>query len=368
MAGDSVPSMTDQPAPTVDELRAYSFVVFSQLQGFLIAGTIHLGERLGLYRALAAAEEPVTAAELAAATGLHERWVREWLRAQGAARLLEHHGDERFSLPAAGAAVLADPSSLFYAAGAFRHLPKRAEVFTSLRDSFRTGIGHPYDAMGPEGAESVEAMFSNWYRHMLVPVMLPALDGVVDKLTAGATVADVGCGAGVALLTMAVAYPASTFHGYEASVHAIERAEANRSAAGVDNVTFHHVADEPLPADGSIDFLLTLDCVHDMTRPTEVVGAIRRALAEDGTWLWAEPKALPRYEDNVERNPMAALMYGMSVVSCMASALSEPGGEGLGTLGIPEPRAREMAAAAGFTRFEVHDFGNPVNTYFEVRP
>lgn len=360
--------MTDRPVPDLDEVRAFAFTAFSQLQGFLVAGTIYVGERLGLYRALAAVEGPVSAEELAEATGLHPRWVLEWLRAQGAARLVEHGGDERFELSPAGVEVLANEDSLFYAAGAFGHLPRRAGEFEEITESFETGIGRTFDDRGPEGAELVERLFGNWYRQMLVPVMLPALGDVVAKLGSGARVADVGCGAGVALIEIARAYPNSDYHGYEISEHALERARANADDAGVGNVTFHHVGDDPLPTDHSFDLVMTLDCVHDMTRPREVVGALRAAVADDGTWLWGEPKALPTYEENVANNPMAAMMYATSIFGCMASGMAEADGAGLGTLGISEAKAREMAEASGFTRFVVHDFGNPVNVYYEVRP
>lgn len=362
MVGDT------QSAADLDEIRLFAFTTFSQMQGFLVAGTIYMGTRLGLYRALAEAGGLVSAEELAEATGLHPRWVLEWLRAQGAAGLLDHADGERFGLSPAGVEVLANEDSLFYAAGRFANLPLRAGDFDAVTECFRTGVGRSYDARGPEGAVAVEGAFANWYRHMLVPVMLPALDGVVDKLETGARAADVGCGAGIALLEMAKTYPRSEFHGYEVSAHALDRARANRDEAGVDNVTFHHVADEPLSGDESFDLVMTLDCVHDMTRPDEVIHALRAALRDDGTWLWGEIKAHPTYEENVEANPMAPMMYAMSLVACMASAMSEPGGAGLGTLGISERKAREMAGAAGFTRFEVHDFGNPVNLYYEVRP
>ncbi len=354
--------------PDVDEVRALAYTAFSQLQGFLIAGTMYLGDRLGLYRALADAGASMSAEELADATGLHPRWVLEWLRAQGAAGLLEHAGDERFELSPAGAEVLANESSLFYAAGAFGHLPKRAAQFDEITESFRTGIGPSFDDRGPEDAERVEVMFGNWYRQMLVPVALPALEGVVPKLEAGGRVADVGCGAGIALIEIARAFPEAELHGYELSEHALERAHANVAEAGVDNVEFHAVDDEPLPGDQSFDLVMTLDCIHDMTRPDEVIDAIDAALDADGTWLWGEPKAFPTFEENVSNNPLVAMMYATSLVGCMASGMSEPDGAGLGTLGIPEPKAREMAAAAGFRRFAVHDFGSPINVYYEVRP
>jgi 2-polyprenyl-3-methyl-5-hydroxy-6-metoxy-1,4-benzoquinol methylase len=166
---------------------------------------------------------------------------------------------------------------------------------------------------------------------------------------------------------MAAAYPNSAFHGYDPSRHAIERAEKNAKEAGLANVQLHCAGGEQLPNDPTFDFVLTLDCMHDMTRPAEVIAAIRRAIRPDGTWLIKDIRSQPRFEDNLG-NPMLALLYGFSVAACMSSALSEPGGAGLGTLGFNSEVARQMTATAGWTRFEVRDFADPANLYYELRP
>jgi SAM-dependent methyltransferase len=197
---------------------------------------------------------------------------------------------------------------------------------------------------------------------------LPALDGIVPKLEAGAKVADVGCGAGVALIEMARAYPRSSFHGYEISKHALTLAARNLAEADVGNVAFHYADGDSLPQDASFDFITTFDCVHDMPRPEPVMRAIRRALKDEGTWLIADIKSEATFEENLSENPTAAMMYGFSVLSCMSSALSEPGGAGLGTLGFTEAVARRMTGEAGFTRFRRCDFDHAMNAYYEVRP
>jgi len=355
---------------TVDMDKAIEFVehVYGYMQGAVVSSLIYLGDALGIYKAMQGAG-PLTSAELAAKTGLHERWLREWLRNQGAAQVVEYRGDGRFELTPEQAAVLADEeNSLLFSAGGFENMPSIGTSLEPLRDSFRTGIGLPYDAQGESGNHAVARMFAPWFRHMLVPAILPALDGVVAKLEAGAKVADVGCGAGIALITMGKAFPKSDFHGYELSQHALNLAAKNLAESGLTNVTFHDARGEDIPTDGSFDFITTFDCIHDMTHPTQVIGAIRKAIKEDGTYLIADIKGLPTYEENVEENPMTAMMYGFSVLSCMSSALSEPDGEGLGTLGFHEAVARETTSKAGFTRFTSHDFGNPLNAYYEVRP
>ena len=350
-----------------DKLKDFVQHVFGFLSGAVVSGMIYLGDRLGLYAALREAGV-VTSEELARTTGLSERWVREWLHAQAAAHLVEYQGDGRFTLSLEAGFVLAEENSPAFAAGGFHSLPQQFAVLERLPEAFKTGIGLPYDAFGPEGAVGIERFLAPWFRTFLVPLALPALDGVVAKLAAGAKVADVGCGSGLALLEMAKAYPQSQFHGYDISKHAIERARANATQAGVANVTFHDANGDRLPGDGSFDLVTSFDCIHDMTHPEDVMRAIRGALKADGTWLIADINAKPTFEQNLERNPMVAMMYSISVLSCMSSGLSAPGGAGLGTLGFSEPVAREMTAAAGFTRFKRHDFDNPVNAYYEVRP
>ncbi len=361
--------MTTAPAMIDPEkLEATVEQVFGYLGGAVVAGMIFLGDRLGLYRALADAGAPLTSDGLATRTGLHERWVREWLRGQAAARLVDYDGAGKFSLSAEAVMVLADEHSPAFAAGGFCGLPQQMMVLDRLPEAFKTGRGLPYDAFGLEGNRGVERMFAPWFRTMLVPVALPALDGVAAKLDAGAAVADVGCGAGVALIEMAKAYPRSQFHGYEISKHALARAASNLADAGLGNVTFHDANGDALPNEARFDFVTTFDCLHDMANPAPVIAAIRRAVKADGTWLIADIKSCPTFEENLAKNPMAGMMYGFSVMSCMSSALSEPGGAGLGTLGFTEDLARTMAREAGFTRFRTHDFANPMNAYYEVRP
>ena len=237
-----------------------------------------------------------------------------------------------------------------------------------MSESFVTGIGRDYDSHGPEGAVGIERSFEPWNNAFLLPVVLPALDGIVERLTSGARVVDVGCGAGSAVLLMAEAFPRSTFVGYDISRYALDRAEQKRAAAGVGNVEFCDPRQSSMPSDHSVDLVTTFDCVHDMTHPQEMIEAIRASLTDDGTWLLVDIKALDTFEQNVRKNPMASLMYGISVLSCMSSALSEPDGAGLGTLGLSANTAREMAERAGFSRFRKLDIDHSVNAFYEVRP
>lgn len=358
--------MSDQDLD-FDKLKAFVLHVFSQLGGAVTAAMIYLGDRLGLYRAMQGVG-PLSSDDLAAKTGLNERWLREWLRAQAAAKLVEYRGDGRFELSAEAGLVLAEENAPVFAAGGFHSLPQQFAILEKLPEAFRSGVGLPYDAFGYEGAVGIERFLAPWFRTFLVPLALPALDGVVPKLQAGALVADVGCGAGIALLEMARAYERSEFHGYDISEHALARAHENLAAAGLKNVHFHLAGAETLPDDGRFDLITSFDCLHDMTHPQNTMRAIRRAIRPDGTWFIADINAKDSFEENLERNPMAAMMYGISIMSCLSSSLSAPDGAGLGTLGFPESVARQMTAEAGFTRFRRHELDNPVNAYYEVRP
>jgi 2-polyprenyl-3-methyl-5-hydroxy-6-metoxy-1,4-benzoquinol methylase len=349
-----------------EEIAQFAFRVWGYKQGEMVSLLIHLGDRLGLYRALDGAGR-VTSVDLASRTGLQQRWLQEWLRGNAAADLLASEDGEHFELTPVGAMVLTrEEDSLWFAAGAFGPPPDPA-VVDDLAAAFRTGVGLPYDRHGMAGVHSTERMLGPWARLSLVPLILPALEGVEDRLADGALVADVGCGAGVALTALAEAYPQSTFHGYELSRLAVERARFRIAEEGLRNVEIFDRRAEELPAGSDYSLVLTFDCLHDMTRPDAAATAIRRAIAPNGTWLVKEIRCQDTWAGN-RRNPMLAMFLGFSVASCMSSALSEPDGAGLGTIGLPPRVLEQLAHEAGFTRFRVHDFEDPANLYYEVRP
>jgi 2-polyprenyl-3-methyl-5-hydroxy-6-metoxy-1,4-benzoquinol methylase len=359
--------MTEPSAPDRDALEQFALRVWQYKQGEVVSLMIHLGDRLGLYRALDGAG-PLTPAEVAGRTGLQERWVREWLRGQAAAGLLDSDEEATsFTLSAEGALLLAreEDSSLF-AAGAFSGSVAPPDVVDALAEAFRTGVGLTFDQQGPVAAHRGSRM-SPFVRLELVPRVIPALDGVEERLRAGARVVEIGCGGGVALVALAQAYPASRFEGLDPSQHALDRAETARREAGLDNVSFRLARGEDLAPDPVHDLVLTFDCLHDMAHPDTVVAGIRRAIRPDGTWLIREIRSAGTWTRD-RRNPMLAMLYGFSVASCLSSALSEPGGAGLGTLGLPPPRVEELCRAHGFGTVVQHDFEDPANLYYEVRP
>jgi SAM-dependent methyltransferase len=359
-----------KPTLDADALQALTFTLFSKMEGAVTATLIHLGGQLGLYQALATG--PATSGQLAERTGLHERWVREWIYNQAAAQLIEVDastpGVEMFSMSPEAVAVLADERHPAFGLGWFTSLPATVGVAPKLVESFRTGIGHPYDVFGECGALGIEMSLTPWTEANLVPVVLPALDGMVERLTVGASVADIGCGTGSLVLTLAKAFPNSRVVGYDISRHAIERAKQRLAEQLLDNVAFLDPRVDPPPGDGSVDLVCTFDCMHDMTRPTDTAADIRRALADNGTWLMVEIKGLPSFAENVEHNPMASLLYGASVLTCLSSSMSEPDGEGLGTLGMHQDAARGLSERAGFSRFRCLSIEHRANAFYEIRP
>lgn len=335
--------------------------------GAHVAGMIYLGIEMGLYAALRDAG-PSTSAELASSTGLHERWLREWLYGQATARVLEYDAaTKRFAISPEVWILIGDPDELRTMRANFAGLTYRFGMLDSVPESFRTGIGVPWDERGPRAAEMTELLFRNWYRHVLVPVALPMLDGVVDALRSGGRAADIGCGTGIAMLEMAAAFPAAEFHGYDTSAQAIERGRENARAAGVANVAFHDASTDPLPTTPSFDFITAFDCLHDMTHPHEVAAAIRAAIKPAGAWFIADINGGADFEENLASRPLSSLFYAISVMSCMSSALSVEGGAGYGTLGLPEPAMRTLVEGAGFTRFRRVELPHPVNAFYEAR-
>jgi 2-polyprenyl-3-methyl-5-hydroxy-6-metoxy-1,4-benzoquinol methylase len=347
---------------TAEQIGLYAFRVWGYKQGEVVSVLIHLGDRLGLFRALAELGT-TTGGELAASTGLDERWVTEWLLGMAAADLLTTDEGATFTMPPEAVAVLVDPDHLANAVGAFGG-GRPSGYVDALAEAFRTGIGPSYDDQGVQATHEVERLSAAWSRNALVPLLLPRLDGVVARLEAGGRVLDLGCGGGVAMAAVASAFPSAQVEGIDLSSLAVERAREN--LAGLANATVRLGRAEDVTDAEAYDLVLTFDVLHDMTRPTDAVAAVHRALRPDGAWLVKEIRCAPTWAEN-RKNPMLAMFYGFSVTGCLPSATSEPGGAGLGTVGLHGERLREMAEAAGFTHVTVHDVDDPANLYYEIR-
>ena len=338
--------------------------LFGYMGGMIVSAGIYLGDQLGLFRAMAGAGS-LTSEQLAARTNLNERWVREWLSQQAAAGLVAYEGGT-FRLSDEGALVLADESTPASMIGFFGFVPAIAPVLEGLPECFQTGVGRKYDAHGRIMAAAMQRATAA-ANGVFLDSALPALDGVIAKLESGAKVADIGCGAGGRLIAAAERFPRSEFHGYDISEVALGLAREAIAKAGVPNLTLHNPDSDPLPADGSFDLVLFGDVVHDLARPDAVFGAVRKAMKPDGTMLVIDIAAGETLEENLQ-NPIAPMMFGMSQLICMSSGLSEPGGAGIGTLGLSPSLLRSLVDGAGFTRFRRTDVVDPINAYYEIRP
>ncbi|NCG23371.1 MAG: methyltransferase domain-containing protein [Actinobacteria bacterium] len=338
--------------------------LFTQKQGEVMSAVIHIGQRVGLFSALVE-HGPCTSEQLAEATGLHERWVREWLAAIGSANFAEHH-DGVFALTPEATAALVTPDFPGSLVGVFGPPITHREIDRTV-EAFSTGIGMTWDEHGADTCHFQAAMGAAGQRAFLVPVMLGSIDEMTDKLTKGITVVDIGCGAGVAATVLAEAYPNSTVIGIDPSSLAITEANKRAQQAGLSNLEFREGMFDDLDGLDDVGLLLTLDVIHDLARPGAAVRSAASCLADDGVWIVADIRTKGGLEDN-RRMPMLPLFYGMSVLYCMSSAMSEPGGAGLGTLGLTEQVFGELTAAAGLRVVQTYEHEVDImNRYYEVR-
>ncbi len=364
---------TDMVQPKVkadrEKLQAFSQNVSESVVGGLNCALTFVGDQLGLYTALADIA-PANSQTLALRTNLSERWVREWLYQQACIGQIGYNEDsDTFYLSPEAQLVLATPDHPAYLGGMLQSVTAMFDTVDHLPDCFRTGLGKSFDDKGEDCACGIERMSRKFQSTYLVPRLLPLLDDVVEKLERGARVGDVGCGAATSTIAMAKAFPSSEFVGYDISMHALSRARNNLKSAGVSNVRLCNPIDNPLPEDGTLDVITTFDVVHDSTHPDLLIGAIRKSLDSEGTWLCADINGRASFAENLKDNAMATMAYSFSVMVCMSAGLSVEGGAGLGTLGFHEQKAREMSREAGFTRFRTLDYeGDIFNSFYEIRP
>lgn len=356
---------TTELNPAIIEQKAG--IAFQYAGGAFISAAIYLGDALGIYRAMDGVGA-MSSQEVASKAGLDERFVREWLYQQVAAGILDRDG-EKFVFSPEASVVFGPEQNEANMSGMFGELPGIMKVFTEVAPTgFRTGIGGTYDSFGAEGARMIDRFLGAWNRHALVPQALPRIEGLVARLEAGAKVADVGCGGGAGPVAIGKAFPKSEVHGYDNSRHAIALFNENKAKAGVSNVKIHNSDTDPLPATPTFDFVTTLDCLHDMSRPDLAAAAIRKAIKPDGAWFIADIECGNSFEENLQ-NPLAPFFYSASIAMCLQSSASTADGMKLGTVGLPEAKMRELVTNAGFSRFDrVAGLENPMNAYYVARP
>ena len=351
---------------TLDEARIQAFVgrFAGDLGAALHQTTVIVGDKLGLYAAMGDGT-PVTPGELAERTGTDERYVREWLCAQAASGYAEYDpASERFHLTPEQAACLADRESPTFLPGAFYIAASLVKDEAKLTERFRTGEGLGWHEHHGDLFCGTELFFRPGYVANLVPSWLPSLDGVEEKLRAGARVADIGCGHGASTIVMAQAFPDSQFAGFDYHAPSIEAARDAAESAGVgDRVRFEVAGGKDFPGHG-YDLVCVFDALHDMGDPVGAAAHVREALAPDGTWLIVEPMAGDRIEENL--NPVGRIFYSASTLICTPCARSQEVGLALGAQ-AGEERLGAVVSEAGFTRFR-RATETPFNLILEARP
>ena len=356
-------STAQVPALDMNKLNAFIGQFVTDLGASVHAGMVVIGEKLGLYKALA--NGPMTAADLAAKTGTDERYLREWLASQAAGGYVTY--DERagkFYLTEEQAFTLAQEDSPAYLPGAFELALGSLAAVPRIAESFRTGAGMGWHEHADGVFHGCEKFFRPGYAANLVSSWIPSLTDVKQKLEAGARVADVGCGKGASTLLLSKAFPKSRFYGFDYHDKSIEAARETAKREGVaDRVSFEVSKAKDYPGQG-YDFVAVFDCLHDMGDPVGAAEHVRRSLAKDGTWMIVEPFANDQLKDNL--NPVGRVYYSFSTLLCTPCSRSQEVGLCLGAQ-AGEKRIREVVNTAGFTRFR-RATETPFNIVYEARP
>ena len=349
----------------IDNAKVEAFVnkALGDLGSALTAALVVIGDKVGLYKAMAGAG-PLTSAELAKRTDTNERCVREWLSAQAAAGYLTYDAKTNtYELPAEHAAALADEDSPACVLGGFQGMTSAMKAEPKVAEAFRHGHGVGWHEHDPGLFLGTERFFRPGYNAHLVSEWIPALDGVKEKLEKGAEVADVGCGRGASTIILAKAFPRSRFVGFDYHQPSIDAATAKAKAAGVgDRVRFEVGAAKSYP--GTYDLVAFFDCLHDMGDPLGAAAHVRESLRPDGTWLLVEPFAHDHVEGNL--NPLGRVFYSVSTLVCTQASLAQEVGTALGAQ-AGEGRLRDVVTKAGFTRFR-RATETPFNLVLEARP
>jgi SAM-dependent methyltransferase len=349
----------------IDQAKLEAFVMraVGDLSAAYGGVMVSLGDKLGLYKAMAGAG-PVSARELASRAGCAERYVREWLNAQAAGGYVGYHAlSDTYELSAEQAMVLADEDSPVIIPHAWNVPASMWFDEPKAIEAFRSGRGVAWGEHDGRLYCGVAAFYRNAYRGSLLTQWLPALDGVVERLDAGIEVADVGCGHGHSTLLMAEAFPNSRFHGFDTHAPSIAEATRHAAAAGLDGRASFEVARAVDYPDRGYGLVCFFDTLHDLGDPLAAARYAAEVLAADGTVLLVEPFANDRVEDN--RSPVARLYYAASTTICCAHAIAEGGTLVLGAQ-AGEARLAEVFRKAGFTRFR-RAAETPFNLILEAR-
>jgi SAM-dependent methyltransferase len=347
----------------MDKLNAFVGQFVVDLGATVHAGMVVLGEKLGLYKALAA--QPMTSAELAAKTATDERYVREWLSSQAAGGYVTYDDKTNtFSLSEEQAFTLANEDSPAYLPGAFQLALGALSSVPRMAESFRSGAGMGWGEHTEDVFHGCEKFFRPGYAANLVTSWIPSLKGVKEKLEAGARVADVGCGKGASTILMAKAYPKSHFFGFDYHDESIAGARESAKRQGVaDRVTFEVAKAKEFPGK-DYDLVTVFDCLHDMGDPVGASAHVLKSLRSDGTWMIVEPFANDELKDNL--NPVGRVYYSFSTLLCTPCSRSQEVALCLGGQS-GEARIKDVVTSAGFRHFR-RATETPFNLVYEAKP
>lgn len=346
-----------------DKLNAFMGQVVGELGAAMNAALVLIGEKLGLYKAMAGAG-PMTADELAAKTQTDARYVREWLSAQAAGGFVTYDAtSQMFLLPDEQAFALAVEDSPAYLPGAFHIISAIMKDEPKIVEAFRTGDGVGWDEHDVALFTGTERFFRPNYAANLISAWIPSLEGVREKLEKGARVADVGCGHGASTILMAQAFPNSTFVGFDYHGPSVGHSRRSAARAGVTNATFEVATAKDFHG-AKYDFVTFFDCLHDMGDPVGASAHVREMLTEHGTWMIVEPFAGDKLEDNI--NPVGRVFYSASTMICTPASRAQEVGLCLGAQ-AGEQRLRDVVTKGGFGRFR-RATQTPFNLVFEARP
>jgi len=352
--------------PEVNEQKLHDLLnrAIVDFGGASIAPLVVIGDRLGLYRALAH-EGPATSRELAERTDTSERYVREWLNAQAASGYVQYlPASGRYGLTPEQTLVFANDDSPAFFVGAFQTSIAAGRIVDRLTDAFRTGEGIGWHEHHHELFHGIERFFRSSYTGNLVQTWIPALDGVEAKLQAGTRVADVGCGHGASTVLMAQAYPQSQFIGFDYHPESIAAANERAQEAGVAERCRFEIATAKNFTGDNYDLVTVFDALHDMGDPAGAARHVLSKVARDGSWMIVEPYAGDRVEENL--NPVGRAYYAGSTMICTPCSLAQEVGLALGAQ-AGEARMRDIVTGAGFSRFR-RAFHTPFNLVYEARP
>lgn len=363
MTIEHAPEQRDAASETSDE---FAQKVFGALLGAATTQTIYLGTKLGYYTILAEADA-LTSGELAQRSGTHERYAREWLEQQAVCGYLvvddvrAQPETRRYTLPAAHADVLANPDSLNYLAPLGQLFAASARHLDDLAAAYRNGTGVSWAQLGTDAREGQAAVNRPMFLGPLGNEYLPSLPSVDQALRSGGRVADIGCGYGWSSIGIAKAYPAATVDGVDVDEPSVAAARQNAQHSGVsDRVQFTTSMPD---SSGQYDLVCAFECIHDMSDPVTVLAEMRRLVRPDGTVLVMDERVAPEFTapgDEIEQ-----IMYGYSVLCCLADGMSHQPSAGTGTVMRPA-KLDEYARAAGFTGIEILDIENDFFRFYRL--